>query len=333
LAFLLSLLNARPAWNAAANRPLFPDSAGHFVLMTYASNDVQVRSVRALIKSVRERGGRYAGCGICVVLGDPERTPGEALKGANVELLPLATGRAFLDYPLAIKAFAAAEVEKLVKGEAGTLAWLDPGALVLNSLDALDLEGKHDAALRPVSLVNNIGLPPGAEPDAYWAPIYEANRLDYPAVPTLRTIVDETDIQPYFNCEVYSVDPALGMCAEWASQLAKLLKDGEYQRAACATFTRKLFLHQAVLSGVVASRVKQARLKPLPITSGYPFNQHARLSLSKRVAALNDLSVIIFDEAWERDSAWMDRIPVREPLKSWLLETYREFLSRAGRVR
>lgn len=299
--------------------------------MTYASDDAQVRLVKALIKSVRERGGKLAGCRIFVVLGDPENAPAEALIGANVELLPLETGREFLAYPLAIKAFAAAAVEKLVHGEAGTLAWLDPGAVVLNSLDALDLEGKHEAALRPVSLVNNIGLPPGVEPNDYWAPIYEANRLDFLAVPALRTIVDETDIQPYFNCEVYSVDPALGLCAEWASQLASLLKDEEYQRTACTTFARKLFLHQAVLSGVVASRVKQPLLKPLPIASGYPFNQHARLSLSKRVAALNDLSVVIFDDAWERNPAWIDQIPVREPLKSWLLDTYRECLSSVDR--
>lgn len=293
--------------------------------MTCASNDGQVRSVRALIRSVRERGGKLASCTIFVVLSDPEKTPGEALAGADVELLPLETGREFLDYPLAIKAFAAAAVERRVRGAAGTLAWLDPGAVVLNSLDALDLGGKHGAALRPVSLVNNIGLPPGVEPNDYWAPIYAANRLDFRAVPTLRTVVDEADVQPYFNCEVYSVDPALGLCAEWAGQLAKLLRDGEYQRTACTTFTRKLFLHQAVLSGVVASRVKQPLLKPLPITSGYPFNQHARLSLAKRVAALNDVSIVIFDEAWERNPAWIDRIPVREPLKSWLLETYREY--------
>ncbi len=299
--------------------------------MTYASDDAQVRSVKALIRSVRERGGKYAGCKILVVLGDPEKTPGGALEGANVELLPLDMDRVFLDYPLAIKAFAAAEVEKRVQGEAGTLAWLDPGVIVLNSFEALDLEGKNDAALRPVSLVNNIGLPPGAEPNDYWAPIYKETRLDYRAVPALKTIVDEADIQPYFNCEVFSVDPALGICGDWANLLTKLLKDEGYQRAACTTFIRKLFLHQAVLSGIVASRVPRERLKTLPIASGYPFNQHGRLSPSKRVSALNDLSVVIFDDAWERNPAWIDQIPVREPLKSWLLEIYRDYLGPSGR--
>ena len=149
-------------------------------------------------------------------------------------------------------------------------------------MDALNLENNFDAAIRPVSLSNNISIPPGVEPNDYWAPIYKETGIDYKNLPILETIVDEVKIQPYYNCEVYSINPKLGICSEWARILTKLLKDENFQKSTCTTFLRRLFLHQAVLSGVITSKIKQEKIKSLPITSGYPFNQHERLSAQNR---------------------------------------------------
>jgi hypothetical protein len=244
-----------------------------------------------------------------------------------VKQLPLKIEKSFLDYPLAFKAFAAARVEDLVKGEIETLAWLDPGVLVLGSLDDLNLQKSYDVAFRPVSLVNNIGIPPQTEPNDYWKPIYRENRIDFKAVPEIESIVDEVKIQPYYNCEVYSFNPGLGIAAEWARILTILLKDENYQETVCNTFMRKLFLHQAVLSGVITSRIFPERIKPLPIRSGYPFNQHEKLSPEKKIASLNQLSVVIFDYAWVKNPDWINKIAVKEPLRLWLSDTYLEYLN------
>jgi len=101
-------------------------------IVTYASDNEQERSVKALIKSVRELSANYRNCKIYVVLGDPENFPGTSLMGKNVELLPLKMNKAFMDYPLAFKAFAAAQVEKIVKNKTETLVWFDPSVIVLN---------------------------------------------------------------------------------------------------------------------------------------------------------------------------------------------------------
>ena len=91
-----------------------------------------------------------------------------------------------------------------------------------------------------------------------------------PTLPALKTIADEQEIQPYYNCEVFSFNPRLGLAAEWARLLTRFLKDEKYQKTVCTTFLRKLFLHQAVLSAVISSRIKPERIKALPLTSGYP---------------------------------------------------------------
>ncbi len=301
-----------------------------FAIVTYASDNIQERSTRAFIKSVRELGGEYRGTKIYIVLGDPTNFPCESLRGKNIVLLPLEADPSLLNYPLAIKAFAAAQVEKIVKDKVSSLAWFDPATLVLGSLKELDLENGYDAAVRPVSLVNTIGISPGSKPDDYWAPIYEKLGLDFKNLPAYETVVDEKPIQPYFNCEIFSVDPSLCIFTDWADLLTKFLKDENYQKNVCNTFLRRLFLHQAVLSGVIVSKVKPENIKPLSIKTGYPFGQHERLSDQKRIKSLNELSTIIFDYQWEKNPRWMEKIPVREPLKKWLIDTYNDYIKSAN---
>jgi hypothetical protein len=303
------------------------DSPGT-AIMTYVSSAQQERLIWAMIKSVREFGCSYRNSKIFIVLADQINQPCNSLKGDNIELLPLQMDTAFADYPLAVKAFAAAQVEKRVGEYVRTLIWLDPGVLVLNSVETLDLQDNYDVALRPVTLRNDIGIPPGTEPDGYWKPIYKTNRLNHKRLHSIRTIVGEEEIQPYYNCEVYSVNPRLGICREWAIQLSGLLRNDIYQKTYCTTFLRQLFLHQAVLSVVVTSKVQKNRLKLIPLTSSYPFNQHGKLPSDRKITYLNELKIIIFDYAWAKIPLWENMIPSHEPLKSWLRETYLEYLNK-----
>jgi len=336
--FLLTYLISWPIWGMA--REIQPenltglscsgessDSPGT-AIMTYVSSAEQERLIWAMIKSVREFGGSYRNSKIFIVLADQINQPCNSLKGDNIELLPLQMDTAFADYPLAIKAFASAQVEKNVGDDIQTLIWVDPGVLILNSLETLDLQGKYDIALRPVTLKNNIGTPPGTEPDGYWQPIYKANKLNYKKLLPVRTIADEEIIQPYYNCEVYSVNPKLGICKKWAIQLTDLLKNNSYQETACTTFFSQLFLHQAVFSAVATSKIKNNRLKLLPLTSSYPFNQHDQLPSASKIKSMNELTVVIFDYAWNKIPTWEEKIPSSEPLKSWLRETYLEYLNK-----
>ncbi|HSQ34911.1 MAG TPA: hypothetical protein VLQ89_02860, partial [Candidatus Binatia bacterium] len=253
-------------------------------IATFVSNHEQERAVKALIRSVRELGGEYCSSRIYVVTVDAKELPCASLRQNGVDVLPLEMERPFLDYPLALKAFAAAQIEKKAAADGiDTLIWLDPGVIVLNSLAALDLGEDFDAAVRPVTLANTIAMPPQTAPNDYWEPIYRETGLDFKSLPSFETIVDPIAIQPYFNCEVFSFNPGLGIAAEWARLLTRFLKDEEYQKNACTSFLRKLFLHQAVLSAVIASRVRPERIKALPLASGYPFSQHDKLPTGKKV--------------------------------------------------
>jgi len=300
-------------------------SKNSFAIVTYVNDNVHERSTRSFIKSVRELAGKYSNSKIYIVLADPQNFPCESLKGENIFLLPLKADTSLLNYPLAIKAFVAAQVEKIVKNDVSTLAWFDPATLVLNSLEELDLDNKLKVAIRPVSLLNTIGITPGTEPNDYWAPIYNEFGLDYKNVPAVETVVDEKPIQAYYNCEIFSVDPKLGILTKWAEALTKFLKDENYQNNVCNTFLKRLFLHQAVLSAVITSKANEQDIKSLSIKTGYPFGQHDQLSENKKIKTLNELSAIIFDFRWERRAKWMEKIDVNEPLKGWLINTFIDY--------
>jgi L-ascorbate metabolism protein UlaG (beta-lactamase superfamily) len=299
--------------------------AEKIAIITFVSSPDQERLVKAMIKSIRERGGSYRESAIYVVTADAGDLPCESLKQAGVDILPLEMDRRFLDNPLALKAFAASQAEKKVKDDVDTLVWLDPGVIVLKPLEVLALGDGFDAVVRPVTLANTIALTPQTPTNDYWGPIYRETGLDYKALPALKTIVDEQPIQPYYNCEVFSFNPRLGLAAEWARLLARFLKDENYQKTVCTTFLRKLFLHQAVLSAVITSKVKPEKIKQLPLTSAYPFSQHLRLPAAKQAACLEEVAIAIFDRTWQQDAQWLERIPAGRPLREWLREVYREY--------
>jgi len=294
--------------------------------VTYVSDYEQERKAACLIKSIREKGGRYSQSPIYVVLGDYENYPCTSLKSKGVTILPLELDADLLNYPLAIKAYAAAKVEKIVEKGFETLTWLDPKTLVLGEINDLYLSDRYSVSIKPVFLVNAIGLTPDAAPNEYWAPIYNSLGLNIKNVPLVKTVSDGKEIRAYYNCEVFSINPSLGIFTQWADELTKLIRNKEFQASACKTFLQKLFLHQAVLSGVITSKVKQENIYPLPITCGYPFNLHEKLPADKKAVKLNSLTCMIYENVWETNYNWLNSIGADEPMKKWIMNIYLDFI-------
>ncbi|MCI0474519.1 MAG: hypothetical protein L0Y76_13140, partial [Ignavibacteria bacterium] len=217
-----------------------------FAIVTYVADTDQERQAAVLIKSLRRFGGEYSECTVYVVLFDTNIAPCHTLRTEHVILLAAEVPSEAIGYPLAIKAYAAAQVERLVKNKIKTFAWFDPETIVLGPLNDLYLTDNHSVAIRPVFLVNNIGLHPDSLLNTYWMPIYKYNRLNVKDVPIVETVGDGKPIRAYYNCEVFSVNPRLGIFETWSKQMTMLLRDSNFQQSACKGFAQKLFLHQAV---------------------------------------------------------------------------------------
>jgi len=302
-------------------------SKPNFAFVTYVSNINQFCQVKVLIKSIREFGDKYKSSPIYVVLSGTSEFSTKSLDLPGVFLLIPEIDSVAINYPLAIKAYAAAQVEKLIKDNTQILAWFDPETIVFGPLDYLNLNENFSVALRPVFLRNKIGLGPDEQLNSYWKSIYSETSLDYSKVPFVETIGDEKKIRSYFNFEIFSVNPKLGIFQEWAKILTKLLKDKEYQSNTCTGFLQKLFFHQAVLSAVIVSKVERQKIKWLPLSCGYPINLHNRLSINKKNTSLNNVSCAIIEDVWVKNPAWLEMFSADESLKKWLIQTYNDFVN------
>lgn len=318
---------------ALSATPLTAAGRAHqMAFVTAVTSPADERKAMVLVDSIRAFGGPHADAPIYVVQLERESNPCRRLAMRGVTLVPLELDPVAASYPYAYKAYAAAEVERLVAGTVDTLVWMDPGMLLLGAPTALRLNRKEAVALRPVYLVNTIGQPPEAEPDAFWARIYDLSGADWRTVPTVEEYATGQKVRGYYTCIVIAFRPERGICREWARVMDALLHDAAYQKRACSDRLHRIFLHQAALCGVIAAEAKPSELRPLPDGVGYPYNLHQRLPEGKRFARMNDATAVVLENAWDLTPAWMDAIQVDEPLRAWLTAAYRQTLKVTDRI-
>jgi len=326
VALALSLLVSIPALAATAQPAAGRDPV---VFATWAGDAVAARKVEVLVDSLRRFGGRFKDAPVIVVADGAAAAALAASPPPGVRILPLAAPAVAAGFPYAEKAYAAAQVEALVESTAATLVWMDAGTLVLGEPGALDLSAGGSVALRPVSLVNRVGVAPDAPVDAFWAAIYHEAGVEAEAVPAVTPVVELTPVRFYVNCEVIAFRPRAGICREWARALTARIGDAAFLASACGDPLHRIFLHQAVLSAVILARTTPEERRWLPSDHGYSLLLHERLPAERRARRLDDLACAIYDTLWERRPDWLATIGAGEELSAWARNATRSVVDAA----
>jgi len=298
------------------------------IFFTCVSEHGQVKRARLLLESLRAFGGNLSDSEFWVLEADPELASCESLAEFGAEVVPFQVAAEVDDYLFASKvsacAFAEARANRDDRGTSGghrrpvsCLCWLIPECLVLRPPSFLRLSAECDVAVRPVH-IRNVGLPANDEPDAFWRGVFdEVGEPDRSF--TVRSFVDDERIRPYFNSAAFAFDPRLGLMRDWLVHFGSMVRDGPFQERACPDTLHRVFLHQAVLSALIAVRVERRRVRELPPEYGYPYNLHDRVPEERRVVSLDDTVLPIYEER-PVDPRLVDDIGIGEPLRSWLLE-------------
>ena len=164
--------------------------------------------------------------------------------------------------------------------------------------------------------IQNIGLGADEPLNGFWAQIYKAVGVkDVPS--TVQTFVDEQDIRAYYNSHIFSVNPSKGLLRQWYERFAALVTDADFQSQYCQDDGHHIFLHQAVLSALIATTLDPERVRALPPEYSYPYNLHQQVPADRRTDALNDLICIAYEKR-PLDPTVVDDIVIHEPLRSWL---------------
>ena len=134
---------------------------------------------------------------------------------------------------------------------------------------------------------------------------------------TVDSFVDAQHLRAYFNTHAFAVNPSAGSFRQWLECFEVLASDPAYQSACCQDERHQVFLHQAVLSTLIAARLDARRVRILPPAYNYPYSLHQSVPLDRRAEALNNLVCITYEDR-SIDPAAMGDLAVHDPLKSWL---------------
>jgi hypothetical protein len=280
-----------------------------FVLMF--RTEAGERLARIVVDSLRAFGGPLSHSPVWALLLDPARAPGALAGAAGVERIPLALPEAYRGYPFADKVAACARAEELAGPEVRSLVWLSLDSLIVSPPLLFDLGPAMDAAFRPVHL-RNVGSPAGEPLDDFWAGVYRA--LDVDDLPyTVESFLEGQPLRPYLNSHCFAFNPARGLGRAWWEAFQVMANDQAFQAGPCHDDLRRIFLHQAILSTLVASLLAWERVRLLPPEYNYPLHLLDDMSPALRAPTLNSLVTAVYEDAFP----W-SAIDVQEPLRTWL---------------
>jgi hypothetical protein len=293
---------------------------GQMAFVTAVLTPGQQAGARLLVDSLRTFGGPLCDCPVWILEMRPQAAPCGDLAGPGIYVMRLEVPEAFPRYYFTYKVYAWAQAEEWAEPSMQSLVWLNPECLVLRPPMHFELAPPLGAAFRPVH-IRNVGNPAGEALDLFWQGVYRAVGLDAAGY-TVESYVDTQKIRPYYNTHLFALAPGLGIGRAWLQAFETLVQDEAYhayQATACADELHQIFLHQAVLSALLAKQLGPERIRVLPAEYSYPLHLHGDVPLARQPRSLNQLVCPVYEGAFHYPET-LAGLEVEEPLAAWLRE-------------
>ena len=275
-----------------------------------------------LADSIRGFAGTLSGAPIWYFTPEHGQQLSEAVRGKllalDVSLSSFRISSEVLRFPFAGYVLAAALAESMARGQTDFLAWLAADTVVLQEpKDFLLQDGKY-LGVRPVHHTL-VGSRYDEPLDPFWALIYRYCKVPEDRAFPMTTIVDETRIRPYFNAGLLVTRPRERLFKAWCDAFLKACRGPSFQEFHRMDGRYAIFLHQAILAGVVLATLTPSQIQQLPPEYNYPLHLYAQDRTKCRPSHLEELRTFRYEQFF-KDSEWMKKIPAKEPLRQWLSE-------------
>jgi hypothetical protein len=289
------------------------------IFASLAASPTSFQKIRVLLDSLRHFGEEFFKAPLVVL--HPENLDvadekSELLRLPDVHTIPFRISREEMDFPLAVVAIGAAAAERAVAGEAENLVWLLEDTLVLKSPSALALPAGSQYGYRPVHHTN-IGSVWKSPPDDFWTAIYRHCKVGQNHLFPMDTCVRDNTIRPYFNAGCQVTRPRNELFWRWSESFRRLYRHPDF-KPFFANPSYRIFMHQAVLAGVVLSSFSPAQLHELPESYNYPLHLHAEYPPEFRPTKLNELVTCRY-ETFDELRKTLGFMAVDEQVKAWIL--------------
>jgi len=242
----------------------------------------------------------------------------ERLHDLDVTLIHFEVDPEVERFPFTSESIAAALAESRAYGIADFLAWLNANTLVLREPEDFLLPDEKRLGYRPVHHTN-VGSRYGEDLDPFWTLVYRYCDVPEDRVFPMATHVDGEVLRPYFNAGCHVSRPGKQLLRIWRDTFLEVYREPALQELYQQDGRYRIFIHQAVLSGVILSTLATDELQKLPPEYNYPLHLHAEDVTDHRPSLLEEL-VTIRHEGFYDDPEWIEKMPAREPLKRWIAE-------------
>jgi hypothetical protein len=290
-----------------------------FCSVMYPGSQAEVDNL-LLAESIRAYGGELADQPIWFFMPDTDEPLTDAgsqrLQALNVRVLPFKIERKQLQFFFMGQLAGLAQAEKVADGEVELLAWLDANTIVLHEPKELLLPPWTMLGYRPVHHLL-LGSRYDQPLDLFWGAIYQACGVPPERVFPMKPVVEDVLMRPYFNAGILVTRPERGLLHRWYATFLELYQAPVFQAFYQQSPRYTIFMHQAVLAGVVLSALEREELLELPDTYNYPVHLFAGDTTSKRPAGIDAL-VTFRHEGFYENKDWADTFPASDELKAWL---------------
>lgn len=291
-----------------------------FACLVASSKDLAKALI--LAKSIRTFAGDYADQPVWFLIPEDKKRFSKAnlskinSLAANIQLFEL--DPLVGSFPFASKVVAAGAAESLADGGASQLVWMDTLSMVISSPDAILLNRDKKLAYRPVDHLL-IGSPFDEPLDPFWEMVYHFCDADEADVFPMITSADQIKIRPYFNAGMLVVRPEGLLLRRWRDTFLDVYQAPQFLDFYSQKRLYKIFIHQAVLAGVVIAGFTESEIVELPNQVNYPLHMHDQIQPADRPTKLNDLISFRYESFFVKPG-WQEIIQIDPPLQGWLDE-------------
>ncbi len=213
------------------------------------------------------------------------------------------------------KSMAAGAAEVYATGKVDQLIYLDVESLVLNDPSIMALRTNKKLGIRPVD-IQNIGLAWESPIDDFWANIYRFLTVTEQDIFPVIASVESIKLKTYLNACLLTVIPENGLLQKWSANLEKLHNNPAWNKFFIQDEAYRIFLHQSVMVGTMLAELNEDEYEIYPVQVNFPLYSYPRHP--HKPAWIDELVTCRLD-LLNTDNCWKTWLPMREPLKSWLM--------------
>ena len=296
-------------------------ASDRLILVSFVSGSEAQKNSLLLAASIRSFAGRLADTPVKFIVPQGEIINPKIERSLNklkIELEWIEIPQEIASFPLASLPYAAGKAEEEALDVADILVWLSSETMILNEPLAFMLPDDKFLGVRPVHHLL-IGSRWDQPIDRFWSTVFHLTGFKQESSYPMITVADGVKIRPYFNAGFIVARIEKKTLQSWREAFLNIYQIPELMKLYEADPRYRIFIHQAIFTGVALAKLGRDGIVELPSSYNYPLHLYKQDSTSNKPHRLENLTTFRFESTFNEPN-WIDWIPAGERLKDWLNE-------------